>query len=587
MDLKSWKNFIRQKERSIGGGYRAIGDRREYNEYVRSLRGGKTWSNEGGNIWQAQESLRVGRQLHGGAEYQLGTYYNGTVTLSRKVTLNSLKDMNENEVYLGADGVWYNSGDNEVQVKQVNDAKPAAPVAAPGAPFKDHLPFVAYISNDGNYYMITNIKDGGKSAEGVKLSEAPTMDAKSANFVKGVAFIGDNEGNLPDPAKQDVGFRLDYMNPNFTIGGGVLKDMEGYENREAALIATINSSGGIAGNSGEMTTGSGTPVWLAWPEGRTVRSEKPAANIDVIRKRMQPKSSATKPAAPSASKKAAELAKLKAKMGQTPASPASKKKPAASSKTKAAELAKIQARMGQTTASANNKKSAGSPAIAKAKKAQARVLSPGEEELATLRSRMGKSSTKQPESLLEKIRRRQLGFTKIDTPKQVLLSKLQQILRDRAKQEEEPHPFIIVLDAKEASSINLQKVKLTREVDYEFKRGVKKSGYKAYGKRGKYMSFATVCRDAREEDKESFMVKSASGEIRHYIVVGNKCVRQLHDGIHLMKFSSKYNYMGVVSRITEFNKAVDADHQITEFQRVNKQGENVHYVLKNGRFVKK
>ncbi len=241
MHVKAWKNFIRQKERSIGGGYRAIDDRREFNEYIHSLRGG--------------------------AEYELGTYDQGTKTITVTRTVNDLKEMQGNE-YIKQNGEWRDYDGSKVEVD----------VAPEETPFKDHSPFVTFKSNDGNYYLITNINDGGKSAQGVQLSEAPTMDAKSANFVKGIPVFGDNEANLPDP-KQDVGFRLDYRNPNFTIGGYVLKDMAGYENREAALIATMNRSGGIFGNSGNMNTGGSTPVWLAWPTQFKVSKDKEGKDI--------------------------------------------------------------------------------------------------------------------------------------------------------------------------------------------------------------------------------------------------------------------------------------------------------------------
>jgi hypothetical protein len=638
MDVKAWKNFIHQKERSIGGGYRAIDDRREYNEYVRSLRGGigkyqianvtphniitnirtfdneedfvtafdttlkdedkyevdigdrmiisedrgNTWANEGGEIWEVtvEDPLRLGRQLQGGAGEQLGTYNAGTKTIKITRTVNDVgKEIQENEFY-EENGQWRDFNGFKVEVDTVINAKPAASVAAPvaaakpaapGALFEGYYPFTV-VTHGGSWYLITKIATDKRSAYGVWLDDGVVLnDTETTRSFATYTFGGTNEFELPyiegSPFTKEFGgktYYLDINNPSLKIGGQSIQG-KSYDKVQETFA---NAS------SGKIENGD-SPVFITSPP--TVGAKQPTAASD-DRKIQARKVAPVKPAMTNESRRQISIANLKERMGQTTASSSAGKKPPASSKTRAG-LATIQARL-----NANKKKAAGNSAIVKAKKASpARVLSAREKELATLQRRMGQSSTKQPESSLEKIRRRQLGlgFEKIERPQQVLLEKLQQILLARARKKQ-PDEFIIVLDAEQASSINLQKVRLTRKVDYEFKKGVKKSGYKVPGKT-RYVSFSSVCSDAREKGKNSFMVKSASGEIRHYIVVGNKCVRQLHDGIHV-KFSSKTKYTTVVSRITKFNKAVDEDHQITEFQRVNKQGDNVHYVRQNGRF---
>jgi len=576
MDVKAWKNFIHQKERSIGGGYRAIDDRREYNEYVRSLRGGE------GQYQIANIDYKTNYITN------IRTFDNEEDFVTAFDTTLKYEDENELDIgdrmIISEDGgnKWTNEGGDiwEVTVEDHLRLGRQLQGGADDAPFTGYYPFTV-VTHGGSWYLITEIATGNRSAYGVWLNDGVVLnDTETTRSFATYTVANTNEYKLPyiegSPFTKEFGgktYYLDINSPSLKIGGQSIQDKSPDKVREMFAKAS----------SGKIENGD-SPVFItSAPYEPTVGAKQPAATSDDRKSRKV--SIATieaRKVAPAAKQPAAvgdrqeSIAKINARKGQSGAKKPAGKKPPASSKTRAG-LATIQARL-----SANKKKAAGNSAIAKAKKAsQARVLSAREEELATLQRRMGQSSTKQPESLLEKIRRRQLGFEKIGTPQEVLLSKLQQILLARARKKQ-PDEFIIVLDAEQASSINLQKVQLTRKVDYEFKKGVKNPGYKVPGKT-RYVSFSSVCSDAREKGKNSFMVKSASGEIRHYIVVGNKCVRQLHDGIHV-KFSSKTKYTTVVSRITKFNKAVDEDHKITEFHRVNKQGKNVHYVFEDGRF---
>lgn len=535
MDLRAWKNFIRQKERSIGGGYRAVEDRREFNTYLRSLRAGED-----------------GEEVVEGLQIRQWDIFKTEGKFYLRIDPNDEQNMEAVELL----------------IKDVNGLEKAS-----------KLEFVTGAPGVGSNVVGAGFFKDKRTQLGK--DKIYRLDATSPNLMLGQQEIG--KGNLVELVKDAGGFTGDtaifrksdesfpviITQPILEKTQTTNEETSPESSDERYLIGTWDENTKHITVVKEFNTDEEMGSWLENERGKKdgqkyafMEKDGNWTNENGDELVVESVSKPTKDQKTPAPEKSSKLEEATRK--------ADSDKEGKTSGKEETVLERTQRRMNKQPKSSAAKKVTPKPS----RKAD-KIKRP-------MGQKVQSPEQKVSETSLEKIRRRMkpksgrsINIQK-DGSTGIPVTSVLELKAAVQKMQQDKKAFIVVLmgeDGDERMQIQGVKKKDSRKkmVDYEFKRGQTTSGYVMKRRR---VRFATLCKNIK--DGAAFSVKTASGEVRHYVKRGGRCFRDLHDGLHIPYFESDVDYNKVCSLITKHNKLMPND-RIKEFVRRNKQGEDVHY----------